>query len=87
MRISFVVVPALAAAQVQAARIECALNMLVSIPAFARRAFSHLTMAEEETRLYGLIKEMKSWEWSLPYLQSLVFSLYAINAVPPLIQT
>ena len=71
--------PALAAAEVQAPQIECALNMLVSIPALARKAFSHLAIVEEETGLYGLI--MKSWEWSLPSLRFLVFSSYALSAI------
>jgi len=57
---SFVVMPVFAAAEVAAPRTECALNMLVSMPALDNSVFSHLATVEEVTGLNGLIVPMRS---------------------------
>ena len=53
-RISLVVIPVLAAAEAAALRVECALNILVSIPALSNKDFSHLARVDEHTGLCGL---------------------------------
>ena len=49
-----VVIPALAAANAAALLVECALNILVSIPALSNRDLSHLAKVDEHTGLCGL---------------------------------
>ena len=53
-KMSDVVTPALAAADITASLTEWALNMPVSMPAFPSRDFSHLANVEELTGVCGL---------------------------------
>ena len=48
------VIPALAAADAAALLVECALNILVSIPALSNRDLNHLARVDEHTGLCGL---------------------------------
>ena len=48
------VIPALAAADAAELRVECALNVLVSIPALSNKDLSHLARVDEHTGLCGL---------------------------------
>lgn len=59
--ISDVVIPALAAADTEAPLVECALNMVVSIPALSRTERSHLAMVDDATGLCGLIVAMNCY--------------------------
>ena len=52
---SSVVTPALAAAVAAAPRVECALKMLVSMPALSKTVFSHLATVDGATGLCGLM--------------------------------
>ena len=51
---SDVVIPALTATDAAALKVECALNVLVSIPALSNNDFSHMAMVDEHTGLCGL---------------------------------
>ena len=74
LRISSVVTPCIAAAEVLALLTEWALiNMLVSIPADSIISFNHLAMVGDETGWCGLMKEMNNC--SLSPLNSLVLSI------------
>ena len=46
-----VVIPVLAAADAAVLRVECASNILVSIPALSNKDFSHLARVDEHTGL------------------------------------
>ena len=63
-RISLVEIPWLAAVEVEAARTEWALKIVVSIPASHIISFNHLAMVDEVMGWYGLINDMNSWEFS-----------------------
>ena len=57
VRISSVVTPCIAAAEVLALLTEWALNMLVSIPADSIISFNHLAMVGDETGWCGLMRD------------------------------
>ncbi len=68
------VMPALAADEVEAPLIECALKVLVSMPAFDRIDFSHLAIVDGATGLYGFIRARKREDCFFSFLLSLVRS-------------
>ena len=77
------VTPLLAAAVVAALLVECALNIDVSMPAFARVVFSHLAIVDEATGLCGLIVDKNTW-WGfcscpLPVLKGAVLFRYSVS--------
>ena len=78
-RMSPVVIPALAAANAAALLVECALNILVSIPALSNRDLSHLARVDEHTGLCGLTTARNNLVCSsLPPVQKgSVFRTYA----------
>ena len=53
-------IPALAAAEVDAPRVECAPKMEVSIPACSMIVFNHLAMVLDVTALWGLMNDMNN---------------------------
>ena len=55
------VIPALAAANAAALLVECALNILVSIPALSNRDLNHLARVDEHTGLCGLTTARNKW--------------------------
>ena len=61
-RISPVVIPAVAAAEVLALRTEWALNISVFTPALLNTDLSHLAIVEEDTGLWGLFRLRKTVE-------------------------
>ena len=72
------VIPALAAAVAAALLVECALNILVSIPALSNRDLSHLARVDEHTGLCGLTTARNNlFCSSLPVRKSSVFRSYA----------
>ena len=64
-RISFVEIPSMAAADVEAALVECALKILVSMPASRMTSFSHRAIVDEVTGWCGLMNDMNNCEGSL----------------------
>ena len=66
-KMSSVVTPCIAAAEVLALLTECALNILVSIPANSITCFNHLAIVDDVTGLCGLMKEINSCLLS-PYI-------------------
>ena len=76
---SDVVIPALTATDAAALKVECALNVLVSIPALSNNDFSHMAMVDEHTGLCGLTTGRNSLVCSLipPTWKDSVLRLYA----------
>ena len=72
-KISSVVTPRVEAAEVLALLTECALNMLVSIPASTMICFSHLAMVDDVIGSCSLMKETNNCV--APPLSSLVLSI------------
>jgi hypothetical protein len=77
--ISEIVIPALAAADTEAPLVECALNMVVSIPALSRTERSHLAMVDDVTGLCGLMVAMNNLCCSSVCLNHSVASSYALS--------
>ena len=71
---SSVVTPALAAAVVAAPRVECALKMLVSMPALSKTVLSHLATVDGATGLCGFMTPRSSLDWASLSRSSFVFS-------------
>ena len=66
--------PLARAADVDAAQIECPLNIFVSTPASAKVSLTHREIDADVTGLWGFLKEITSWE---PFTRSwAVFSTY-----------
>ena len=61
---SSVMIPALAAAVAAAPRVECALKMLVSIPALSKTVLSHLATVDGATGLFGIMTLKNSLDWA-----------------------
>ena len=80
LRISSVVTPCIAAAEVLALLTEWALNMLVSIPADSIISFNHLAMVGDETGWCGLMKEMNNCSLSPLNFLVLLMILQGIGA-------
>ena len=65
--ISLIEAPATLAAEADAALVECALKIDVSIPASFKANFSHLAIVAEDTGLKGFLVDKKSSsEWYSP---------------------
>ena len=73
------VTPALAAAVAAAPRVECALKMLVSMPAMFKTVLSHLATVDGATGLGGLMTPNNSLDWVSLSQNSFVFFSHAFS--------
>ena len=68
--------PILAAAEEDTPLVECAENIVVSIPAAVNTALSQRGTELEVTALYGLMKEINNLPW-----MGLILSSYALRVM------